>query len=203
MDLFGFQKPDQDVNNEVISSVEGLELYPEFITPQQEVELINHIDSEMWLEDLSRKVQHYGFKYDYRARRINADFKIGPLPEWSIELINRIKEKGIVDYELDQLIINNYEPGEGISMHIDCEPCFEDTILSLSLGSDIEMDLRRVNTSEKTSILLQRRSLLVLSKDARYKYEHGIVQRKSDNFNNQKRIRKRRISLTFRKVIIS
>jgi alkylated DNA repair dioxygenase AlkB len=45
---------------------------------------------------------------------------------------------------------------------------------------------------------LESRSLLILTCDARYKWKHGIALRKSDNGVK----RQRRISLTFRKVIL-
>lgn len=50
----------------------------------------------------------------------------------------------------------------------------------------------------KRSITLQSRSLLILKNEARYKWLHGIIVRKSDN----KIARNRRISLAFRKVIL-
>ena len=113
-----------------------------------------------------------------------------------------MKEAKIIDYQPDQLIINNYQAGEGIAMHVDCEPCFTDTIISLSLLSDINLDFKNLITHKKNALLLKRKSLLVIRDNARYSYQHGIAQRKSDNFNEQKRIRRRRISLTFRKVIL-
>ncbi len=54
------------------------------------------------------------------------------------------------------------------------------------------------NDKTKHAILLKPRSLLVFKNEARYKWQHGIAARKSDN----KIIRNRRISLTFRKVIL-
>ena len=45
-------------------------------------------------------------------------------------------------------------------------------------------------------------SLLVLSSEARYEWDHGIPTRKYDNYNNSKIFRGRRVSLTFRKVIL-
>lgn len=58
------------------------------------------------------------------------------------------------------------------------------------------MDL--TNGNIKKNIYLESRSLLVLKGDARYKWKHGIAARKSDNGVK----RQRRISLTFRKVIL-
>lgn len=202
MDLFGIYKTDEEVNIELVSQINGLVYKEHFITEVEERALIDIIDKQPWLNDLKRRVQHYGYKYDYRARRINQSFKIGELPEWSKKLCDRLLENKIVNFTPDQLIINNYEPGEGIAMHVDCEPCFGDTIISLSLASDIVMDVNNVNFDGKSSILLKRRSLLVFSNESRYIYEHGIAPRKSDYFNGTKRNRERRISLTFRKVIL-
>jgi alkylated DNA repair dioxygenase AlkB len=202
MDLFGFTKSDDELNAENIKGIDGLKLIPGFISIEEEQDLIKAIDSEYWLDDLQRKVQHYGYKYDYRARRIDASFHIGDLPSWSIPVARRIEAEGTIDYGLDQLIINNYEPGQGIAMHIDCEPCFEDTIFSLSLNSDIVMILQSVNSNKKHEVLLKRRSLLIISGESRYKFLHGIANRNSDVFNEQKRQRKRRISMTYRKVVL-
>jgi len=202
MDLFGFSRTDDELNNELIRGVEGLKLIPEFISKEEEFMLLEAIDSSTWLQDLQRRVQHYGYKYDYRARRIDPSFHIGQLPEWSMVIAKRIEDEGTIDYKLDQLIINDYEPGQGIAMHVDCEPCFEDTIFSVSLNSDIVMTLRPMNSKSSIDILLKRRSLLIISGESRYKYFHGIANRRSDHFNEEKRSRKRRVSMTFRKVII-
>lgn len=82
------------------------------------------------------------------------------------------------------------------------EPCFGDTIASLSLGSACVMDFTNV-TGEKQSHLLEPRSLLILSGDARYHWQHAIPARKSDKWNGQSIPRARRISLTFRTIVIA
>ena len=87
-------------------------------------------------------------------------------------------------------------PGQGIASHTDCRPCFEGVICSLSLASGCIMDM--TNDNIKKFIYLEPMSLLVLQGDARYCWKHGIAPRKSDNGVK----RHRRISLTFRKVIL-
>ncbi|MCL5246841.1 alpha-ketoglutarate-dependent dioxygenase AlkB [Cellulophaga sp. 20_2_10] len=202
MDLFGTYKTDEEVNEELVSQINGLVYKEHFLTETEERTLIDIIDKQPWLDDLKRKVQHYGYKYDYRARKINQNFRLGKLPDWSKGLCDKLLSKGVVDFIPDQIIVNNYEPGQGIAMHVDCEPCFSETIISLSLASDTVMDIKNIKSKEKISILLKRRSLLVFSNESRYLYEHGIASRKSDKFNESKRNRERRISLTFRKVIL-
>jgi alkylated DNA repair dioxygenase AlkB len=52
----------------------------------------------------------------------------------------------------------------------------------------------------KKLLHLPARSLLVLSGDARYGWQHGIAPRRSDRIDGQLVQRGRRVSLTFRQV---
>lgn len=54
----------------------------------------------------------------------------------------------------------------------------------------------------KHDLYLQPRSLILLSGAARYQWTHAIPARKSDNVNGFKIERERRVSLTFRSVIL-
>jgi alkylated DNA repair dioxygenase AlkB len=135
--------------------ISGLTYIPDFITREEEQSLLNNIDSSPWLNNLKRRVQHYGYKYDYRARTVNDDAHLGLLPEWAMPLSQRFFKKGIFSAVPDQVIINEYEPGQGISAHIDCVPCFDGTIASLSLGSSYVMEFSNVRTQEKKEILLE------------------------------------------------
>ena len=75
--------------------VPGLLYVPEFITPADECELLAHLDGEPWLSDLKRRVQHYGFKYAYRARAIDSSMSLGPMPAWLLPVRRRLVERGI------------------------------------------------------------------------------------------------------------
>jgi alkylated DNA repair dioxygenase AlkB len=163
---------------------QGLELKANYITLAKEQELIAIIDSLPWLSDLKRRVQHYGFKYDYKVRG-NLQ-KLGELPEFL--------KKIDVGFPFNQVIINEYEAGQGIAPHIDLPFVFGGVIASLSLGSPAVMEFTK--GSSKIPIILPQRSLLAMQKEARYEWKHSIPARKSDNGIP----RLRRISLTFRNV---
>jgi alkylated DNA repair dioxygenase AlkB len=180
--------------------IEGLKYIEDYISEQEETALIHQIDQEVWLDDLKRRVQHYGYKYDYKKRNIDASMKIGNLPFWAESLATNLKEQGYMPYLPDQLIVNEYFPGQGIAAHIDCEPCFDDTIISLSLGSHCTMEFTHKDKSQHLTLILNRRSLLVMSGEARYEWLHGIKGKQSDLVNEVKTYRDRRISLTFRKI---
>jgi alkylated DNA repair dioxygenase AlkB len=122
------------------------------------------------------------------------------LPDWLQTYAVRLQQAGLFSEIPDQVIINEYQPGQGISPHIDCVPCFTDTIASLSLGSPCVMDFSHIKTGEESSLLLEPRSLLMLTGDARYLWQHAIAGRKRDRYNGQIIHRTRRLSLTFRTI---
>jgi alkylated DNA repair dioxygenase AlkB len=181
--------------------ISGLTYIPDYIDAPTEALLIQTIDAQPWITELKRRVQHYGWRYDYKARSVTNDLRIGALPDWLQHYAVRLQQAGLFSEIPDQVIINEYQPGQGISSHIDCVPCFADTIASLSLGSPCVMDFTHSETCEKLSLLLEPCSLLVLSGDARYVWQHAIAGRKTDRYNGQIIQRTRRISLTFRKVL--
>lgn len=191
------------IDESTAPDIPGLTYIPDFVSKKEEQSLLANIDSSPWLNDLKRRVQHYGYKYDYKARAVNDDSYLGPLPEWAMPLSQRLSKEGIFPAVPDQVIVNEYQPGQGISAHIDCIPCFGDTIASLSLGSSCIMEFSNPRTREKVEMLLEERSLIVLSDKARYDWTHAIPGRKSDMINGQKIYRLRRASLTFRNVILT
>ena len=181
--------------------IEGLTYIPNFITPAEEEVLLNTIDQQPWLTDLKRRVQHYGWKYDYTARRVDESMRLGELPDWLMQYCQRLYDEHYFPKLPDQVIINEYQLGQGIAPHIDCVPCFEETIASLSVGPPCVMDFTNPASREKINHLLEPRSLLIFSGDARYQWRHGIAARKTDKYEGQVIQRRRRISLTFRNVI--
>ncbi|KAG8906135.1 hypothetical protein FRB99_007525 [Tulasnella sp. 403] len=107
-----------------------------------------------------------------------------------------------------QAILNLYRPGEGITPHVDLLNRFGDGIIIVSLGSGTVMQLapvqgdsppttmtastnsRRTDANELPiaggaegegiDLWLEPRSILILERDARYKWTHGIPSRPGD-----------------------
>ena len=171
--------------------MQGLTYIKDFITEKEESDLITFINSMEWNDDLSRKTQHYGYKYNYNIK--NTLEKTIAIPNVFTFILNALKNKFNIIF--DQLIVNHYEPGQGISPHIDNKILFDDTIVSISMGSNCIMKFS--NKDEYNDIMLERCSLVALQGDVRYKWKHSIPSRKSDN----NIMRDVRISLTFRKVL--
>jgi alkylated DNA repair dioxygenase AlkB len=180
------------------SSINGLVYQDDFLSIEEEKLIISEIDNAVWDTNLKRRVQHYGYMYDYKKKNINQDLKIGELPGWLLLLERKVITNFNLEQSFNQVIINEYEPGQGISNHIDCIPCFEDVIISISLLSSCIMQFSK--DAEKQEILLQPRSILLLSGEARYSWKHGIKAVKNDKWLNTIIPRERRISITFRKI---
>merc|ERR1712039_897122 len=126
-------------------------------------------------------------------------------------------------HPVNQLTVNEYQPGVGIASHCDAHSAFEDGIVALTLGSGIVMEFRRprldsggkisvgrhhrlapppeesIQAVVQKNVWLPPRSLLVMSGEARYAWQHGIAWRKTDCLvTGQPIARSRRISMTFR-----
>ncbi|MCY4517039.1 MAG: alpha-ketoglutarate-dependent dioxygenase AlkB [Acidimicrobiaceae bacterium] len=185
----------------------GLEYLTEFLTAHEEAALLGWIDGSEWLSDLSRRVQHYGYKYDYSTRRLDESARIGPLPPWLAELTHKIHAAAadqtvrLIDAQrpFEQAIINEYEPGQGIAPHIDRD-CFGSVAATVSLGSAVDMDFSCGSTGEEYVLRLEPRSLVLLHGDARWRWRHGIAKRRTDTCNGHKVARQRRVSITFRTI---
>lgn len=185
-----------------LEKISGLEVIADYISQEDEGFLIQSINNQPWLSDLKRRVQHYGWRYDYKARQVDASLRIGVLPDWLTSYADNLYNEKYFSILPDQIIVNEYLSGQGISPHIDCVPCFTDTIASISLGSACIMDFTHSKTNEKFSVLLEPRSLLVMKGDARYLWKHSIAARKTDTIDGLILKREKRISLTFRKVLL-
>ncbi len=184
-----------------IQTVPGLQFIEDFLTPEEQEDCVDRVDAAVteWRNDLSRRVQHYGWRYDYKARAITPDMRIGALPDWLSQLAQKLyDETGLFDRAPEQVIVNEYEPGQGIAMHIDHRG-FGPTVCTISLLDDWEMDFSERH--DKTPALLKRGSCVLLTGQSRSDWQHGIAPRKSEVIDSGRRQRKRRLSLTFRTVL--
>jgi alkylated DNA repair dioxygenase AlkB len=175
--------------------VEGLTYLREFIPAELAPVLLADIDSRPWSDKLARRTQHYGYEYDYRARN-------SP-PRTTTAIPDLLVQLGAIlpgfARPPDQVIVNEYNPGQGISAHTDSN-VFGPTVASLSLGSPCVMEFTRAadpgsqNPPKYIELDLEPSSLVVLTGPARYQWRHAIPARKTDHG----RRRTRRVSVTFR-----
>ncbi len=199
-----FSQPQPTPSNQhAVDTVHGLRYIAKYLTEFQHDWLLDHIDKQQWHNFSKRRYQHYGPTYDHKTGKLNHDKPMSNLPEWLKRLCQKLHKDGHIPEVPNQVLINEYEPGQGIGGHIDKEPWFKDTIVNLSLGSNCIMEFtNKYDKTKKVPVWLARRSVAVLREEARYTWMHGIPARKSDVWDGRKFPRQRRISLTFRQAII-
>ncbi len=191
------------------AGIPGLRYVLNFLSEGEEMEIMKEIDKGAWSEELQRRVQHYGWRYDYKARQVDPAMRLGPLPPWADSVARRLVERGLVPNLPDQVIVNEYVGNQGIAPHVDSKSSFEDGIAMVSLLESWEMVFRERRDKRKQNQKLERRSAAIINGEARYLWTHEIPRRKTEPSvesdrkkpSRVRRERKRRISLTFRKVI--
>jgi len=179
--------------------IPGLIIVADFLSLEEQTKLIVLIDELPWLTELKRRVQQYGYFYDYKTYQIS-----GPAPDipaFLNPILERLVTEGYFVKKPDQMIINEYQPGQGIAPHIDKTYCFDATVASVSLLSSYLMEFRNNKQPERYDVLLTPGSLVCLKDDARFNWTHGISHRNFDLIDNVSVPRGRRVSLTFRNVI--
>jgi alkylated DNA repair dioxygenase AlkB len=182
------------------TTVPGLLLYHGFISESLEDELINEIDSQTWIVDYGRRLQYYGYRNELEAPYSLIKFPVA-MPPLMQKLSQNLVEQKIVSLQPDQVIINEYTPGEGIRPHKD-RNYFENQICGVNLGSDCIMRFAKVSGGDVVDVEIPRRSVYVMQDEARYKWNHSIPPRKKDIVDGNVKHRERRLSITYRKVIM-
>ncbi|KAJ1744297.1 hypothetical protein LPJ78_000408 [Coemansia sp. RSA 989] len=193
--------------NEVLGESKGLFYIADFITEDEEKQIMQHIAEESqsadkWFQVQERFVKHYGHAFDYHLKHIGDPAMAASLelPSWFRPFIRRIRER-LPAYEAqpDQLTIQRYPPGSGIAFHSDSHTAFTDTVVILSMGTPVQMDFRKPAAGcPPTSIDLMPRSLVLMTGEARFGWEHAIRMRRSDLIDGRVRERSERWSITMR-----
>ena len=182
--------------------ISGLSYFPNALTEEQEQALLQELDGPEaeWRPHTdsknSRRVQHYGYRYDYKRRTVSDPTT--PIPAHWADLFPSTHS------EWNQVILNEYLPGQGISAHTD-SLAYGDVIQCYTIGSGATMrftpeDKEDKEDKERRDIYVEPRSLYVMTGEARYQWKHEMVSCKTDTVQGVKKARSRRISVTLRLV---
>lgn len=180
----------------------GLKVVYDYVSRDEEDRLIAEIDANEWMTTTGkgkagRRVQHYGFKYDYSGR--TKQVPTTPFPPHIQALAQRLVDDGLFHRFPDQCIVNEYSRKQGIGAHTDHE-MFGPIIVTVSLGEDVVMDFT-YQDKVYHGALLKRRSMAQLTKSYRYLFKHSIAPRVNYTYEGVKYTKGenyRRISVTFR-----
>lgn len=176
--------------------IAGLRLLTEWVTPAEHDSLIVLIDEHRWSDELARRTQHYGFRYARRGGVVVQVHDVPALPAKIAALAERLAAEGHFLQSAAQVIVNEYQPGQGIAPHVDHD-VFGPVAAILSLGDVYPMCFEH-DRGDAVHFLLPRASLLVLEGEARTDWRHSIPARHVDPRLDGPRQRLRRISVTFR-----
>lgn len=178
----------------MLPTIVGIQYVPEYLDPATHDRLLAAVNMHPWQMSVDHGVQVYGYHYNHTKR---AAYQIGDLPPWTSDLAMRLWRDGLLPNVPNQMVANDYHPGAGIFAHVD-QAVFGDTVASVSFGSTCVMQFSDGESERMEQLLLEPRSVLVLSGEARWSWTHQIPARAVDIWQNQKISRSRRVSLTFR-----
>jgi alkylated DNA repair dioxygenase AlkB len=181
----------------VVVRPEGLRYREEFVSPEEEQELLEVLERldfrqlAMRGQTARRTVRHFGLDYEYESGELAEG---DPLPEeleWLRERCAALIEREPAD--LVQILVTRYPPGAGIGWHRDA-PMFGSKIAGVSLRAPARMRFQRTVGGERktASVDLEPRSAYVLSGKARWSWQHSIPATKDLRYSVTFRTLKRR-----------
>jgi|SRR5579872_691798 len=139
----------------------------------------------------SRRVAQYGYTYAYDRSGVT---KTDPIPLDLCEMVsasklNNLMRCNMVSSEFDQLIINEYTPGQQIAYHTDHIKQFDEVIACVTVGQSVPI-MFKLDDDVVKELDVKSGSMYIMTGDARYKWKHHLKNTGAEN----------RYSLTFRKV---
>lgn len=151
----------------------GLKLACEFVTPDEERELIALIEAE-GMEHIgydpgnARCERTFGWEYDYPNDLI---YPGNPMPACFAPIRDRAAAfAGIAPERIIQCLLLRYDPGSLIQPH--CDKPVWDVVLGLSLGSPATMVF--VNGPDEFPVELPPRSIYLQTGPSRHVWQHSL-----------------------------
>jgi len=184
---------------------DGLILVDGYLDQSTQDECIELIDGHDWGNDLQRRTQHYGSRYDYATGRAAGQGTAPSPPDLFVEISQRLSDDGYFERPPDQIIVNEYvvdgDTVQGIGPHRDRTDCFGPAIATISLVEAWAMRFSH-ERHDHIDVLLATGSLALMTGAVRYDWQHSIPPRRFERTQNLKVPRRRRVSLTFRSLLV-
>lgn len=158
-------------------TVLGLNIVYNFITEEEEQNLINHVKTGDKKKSHAGRntIRRYGSTVPY-----NSNMMSDRIPLFIQTYFDRMLEMNLSKNRPDSITINEYRKGQGIVAHIDSVGSGP-VISVLGLASDAIMDFSLDNQIE--SINFPRRALVQMSDDIRWKWKHGVQPVPQDRYS--------------------
>jgi alkylated DNA repair dioxygenase AlkB len=181
-------KPRDDSSGNLFSAgpelPQGFIYQANFVTEEEEANLLDAIHALSFREfdfhgyTAKRRVVEYGLQYDFSTNKTSTT---QPFPDFLLPLRERAAQFACVNTEsLVEAIVLEYPPGAPIGWHRDA-PQFG-TVIGISMASAARMRLKPYVTAKQksaarlkpVSIVLEPRSIYVISGPARWRFQHSI-----------------------------
>jgi len=195
--------------------IEGLFMVEEIVDEEEEERILACLRGEDGWRTMSkrgRRVLHFGHIFDY-VEEVVVEAKDHPIPDYLDDVMESIQGLDVPgaggkvtahpleperQIQFDQIIVNAYDKTQGIHPHVDRTHCFGPVIVGLSLGDSATLTFsRRSEWGHHThQVFLPRRSVYIMTGDARYLWRHGL-----DPALNARSRSGERVSITWREVI--
>ncbi len=159
--------------------IAGLGTASDFVTPDEEQELIAAIDRQtltpfQFHQWTGKRLTHgFGWSYDFQTGALN---RAEAIPGWLAAIRDRAAGfAGLSPRDLVQSLLIRYDPGAGIGWHKD-RPIYRH-VIGISLGASAAMRFRRPQGDRwlRATVPLEPRGIYHLSGEVRAEWEHSIV----------------------------
>lgn len=163
---------------------------PNFITELEESSIISRVNSvprPKWTQLMNRRLQNWG-GIPHPKGMIAEE-----IPPWLQNYLNRIKNLQLMNGKVpNHVLVNEYCPGQGIMPHVDGD-LFYPTITTITCGSHTVLNFREnvatddideMKVPSTFSLLVERKSLLVVQKDMYENFLHSIDDIRTDSISN-------------------
>jgi alkylated DNA repair dioxygenase AlkB len=84
-----------------------------------------------WSNEINRRVIQYGYKFNHVEQQIDVWDNTPKMPPFIQTVADRLLSEQHFKTLADQIIINEYLPGQGINAHTDKPQCFGATVASI------------------------------------------------------------------------
>lgn len=176
----------------------GLIYIPNWLNGLEHDRILDLVDNSEFDTTLSRRVQHYGARYNYESSSVEEIRTAPSVPHELHLLCERLVSEGFFQRLPEQIIVNEYIGNQGIASHVD-RTSFGSAIATVSLIESWTMKFRSPN-ADVVEVPLEKCSLAVMTGPARYEWTHEIAKKKNENIAGMRMPRGRRVSLTFRTI---
>ncbi|KAK2881920.1 alpha-ketoglutarate-dependent dioxygenase alkB homolog 4 [Channa argus] len=180
----------------------GVLLWDNFISEEEEKELISTMDQDVWNQSQSgRRKQDFGPKVNFKKRKVCIGSFSG-LPPLSQKLVLRMQqEPSLAGFQPVEQCNLDYHPqrGSAIDPHLDDSWLWGERLVTINMLSNttltmsLENGLSELGLAEEVQVAvhLPRRALVMLDGEARHRWKHAI---------HREDVHERRVCSTYREL---